>query len=414
MCGAVQTVLLMVLVGSYTVPCEPAWQYEPSCYQAELASAQWHQALTMCRTKGGYLATGDKEGELDSIVIPDSNNYWLGAKKLDTVGKFYWVESVSADDAKCITDADYKIDCGPWHVDQWDCEHTGCCWQPAAPRSVEPWCSYRDDVIITTEIPGLSSSQDVDCVAFGNSGLGAFNCYESRGIICESAQKCINPVDTNTRVSCGEVVNLTCPPGFRLNGDSVLMCTGGGNSGDFIGDWNGTASCEDIDECASSPCGSNGDCVDGVNSYTCNCRPGYNGADCGNDIDECASSPCGSNGDCVDGVDSYTCNCHPGYNGINCGNDIDECASSPCGSNGDCVDGVNSYTCNCQPGYSGINCGFDVSVDESRQQSGPSSLEILRKPYFCTACQQEFSFKHTEILTLNVTQTQTQSVFYDP
>ena len=31
----------------------------------------------------------------------------------------------------------------------------------------------------------------------------------------------------------------------------------------------------DIDECASGPCQNGATCVDGVNSYTCTCLPGY-------------------------------------------------------------------------------------------------------------------------------------------
>ena len=36
----------------------------------------------------------------------------------------------------------------------------------------------------------------------------------------------------------------------------------------------------DNDECASSPCQNGGACVDGVNSFACNCLPGYSGATC--------------------------------------------------------------------------------------------------------------------------------------
>ena len=41
------------------------------------------------------------------------------------------------------------------------------------------------------------------------------------------------------------------------------------------------------------------------------------------DIDECDSNPCQNDGQCVDGVNSYTCECSSGYSGINC--EISEC-----------------------------------------------------------------------------------------
>ena len=36
----------------------------------------------------------------------------------------------------------------------------------------------------------------------------------------------------------------------------------------------------DIDDCSPNPCQNGGACVDGINSFTCNCRPGYAGAKC--------------------------------------------------------------------------------------------------------------------------------------
>ena len=36
----------------------------------------------------------------------------------------------------------------------------------------------------------------------------------------------------------------------------------------------------DIDDCLSSPCYNGGTCVDGVNSYLCECLPGFNGTNC--------------------------------------------------------------------------------------------------------------------------------------
>ena len=36
----------------------------------------------------------------------------------------------------------------------------------------------------------------------------------------------------------------------------------------------------DINECISNPCQNGGKCTDGVNSYTCKCKPGYQGDNC--------------------------------------------------------------------------------------------------------------------------------------
>ena len=36
----------------------------------------------------------------------------------------------------------------------------------------------------------------------------------------------------------------------------------------------------DIDDCANPTCGNGGWCVDGVNSYSCNCSAGYTGERC--------------------------------------------------------------------------------------------------------------------------------------
>ena len=36
----------------------------------------------------------------------------------------------------------------------------------------------------------------------------------------------------------------------------------------------------DYDDCVGVTCQNGGTCVDGVNSYTCNCVAGYTGSDC--------------------------------------------------------------------------------------------------------------------------------------
>ena len=48
----------------------------------------------------------------------------------------------------------------------------------------------------------------------------------------------------------------------------------------------GLRSLADIDECASAPCQNGGTCVDKINSYLCQCAPGYTDLQCqtGEDI----------------------------------------------------------------------------------------------------------------------------------
>ena len=74
------------------------------------------------------------------------------------------------------------------------------------------------------------------------------------------------------------------------------------------------------------------------------------------DIDDCASSPCQNGGTCVDGINSYTCDCDLGFEGDNCETDIDDCVSRPCQNGGTCDDGINSFSCDCVPGYTGDRC----------------------------------------------------------
>eukprot|EP00058_Branchiostoma_floridae_P005497 XP_002590985.1 hypothetical protein BRAFLDRAFT_69464 [Branchiostoma floridae] len=77
------------------------------------------------------------------------------------------------------------------------------------------------------------------------------------------------------------------------------------------------ALCADFDECSSAPCRNGATCQDRVNSFTCQCAPGFTGTLC-EDIDECSSAPCQNEATCQDGVNSFTCQCAPGFTGTLC------------------------------------------------------------------------------------------------
>jgi len=76
------------------------------------------------------------------------------------------------------------------------------------------------------------------------------------------------------------------------------------------------------------------------NSITC-CL--CSGTLCEVNINECISSPCLNGGTCVDGVNSFLCQCVPGYYNYFCKSVLPLCYSSPC-VNGQCIDGLNRYS----------------------------------------------------------------------
>ena len=48
------------------------------------------------------------------------------------------------------------------------------------------------------------------------------------------------------------------------------------------------------------------------------CELGFTGANCEININECAGVNCSGNGVCVDGINSFTCNCDAGFRGALC------------------------------------------------------------------------------------------------
>lgn len=133
--------------------------------------------------------------------------------------------------------------------------------------------------------------------------------------------------------------------------------------------------CEvDLNDCVSDPCQNGGQCIDGIDSFRCDCsRTGYVGTLCDVNVDECqtAGGGCLHGGTCFDTYGTFTCVCLPGFGGDRCEEAINECASQPCGPGGTCVDQRNGrYECICPNGYAdatgtrcdapNIDCGGGV------------------------------------------------------
>jgi hypothetical protein len=115
--------------------------------------------------------------------------------------------------------------------------------------------------------------------------------------------------------------------------------------------------CANVDECATN----NGGCGEG---FACQDNAVVGQPPTCTNIDDCASAPC-QNGDCSDGVNSYSCSCDAGYEGTNCDINTDDCAGSPCQNGGACLDGLGSYACECAEGFEGVNCEIEIPTADA-------------------------------------------------
>ncbi len=112
--------------------------------------------------------------------------------------------------------------------------------------------------------------------------------------------------------------------------------------------------------CGSSlrnPCQNGGTCVDGNNSFTCNCSEArYQGQFCEIDGHFCDPNPCRNGGTCTNPGDAF-CLCPVGVTGRYCEVDENECDHAPCLNGAGCFNSYASYSCDCPSAeYTGKNC----------------------------------------------------------
>uniref|UniRef100_A0A8C3Y4C6 Fibulin 7 n=1 Tax=Catharus ustulatus TaxID=91951 RepID=A0A8C3Y4C6_CATUS len=170
--------------------------------------------------------------------------------------------------------------------------------------------------------------------------------------ICPQLAAPLNGRMLGRSLRVGHEVHFVCDAGFRLVGSETRACRHNRT-------WSGSQPfCRSIDDCSSNPCANSGTCVDGNQSYTCVCAPGWSGPSCQNWV-TLSNTSFSRQPRCAEGRSgSRRCSCDTGFQlqpGGVC-QDVDECQlyqSSPqtqiCLH--DCLNLPGSYRCLCPPGY---------------------------------------------------------------
>ena len=129
--------------------------------------------------------------------------------------------------------------------------------------------------------------------------------------------------------------------------------------------------------CSPDPCSPNGYCNSGTieqkfeqniyvspsGNYFCRCKPGFTGYNCQEMINNCINATCANGGFCINGVNSYSCDCPWPYSGRYCETKM-TCASKYCKNNSTCVEEYNhsikglTSKCLCKEGFEGTDCSI--------------------------------------------------------
>ena len=181
-----------------------------------------------------------------------------------------------------------------------------------------------------------------------------------------------------------ENAQLTDSRDYTLGSQATYACNEGfavGPSSSFeveclrTGFFSATSTCSNIDDCVSHSCGEQGHCVDGIDTYSCNCNSGFdpvvtNGETiCGDITNNCGTSACGGHGTCNDLANGYECVCEEGYVVQNPAADDRMCVARTCQITA--MDGVSAASANGLrfPESSVLECaeGFSVGDGGARQ-----------------------------------------------
>ncbi|XP_037922140.1 protein crumbs isoform X2 [Hermetia illucens] len=305
-----------------------------------------------------------------------------------------------------------------------DCKNSGHCKNPSEEYACEcspgyegDDCSLNIDECLTanctnnsTCIDGIASYSCV-CLPGYEGDLCEYEINECLSMPCHNGGACTdlvagfscNCTEEYAGPQCDILKLVTCDNNPCHNGST---CLDGYNS--TTGN-NFTCVCMpglqgpfcDMPFCKVQPC-KNGFCLSGepLQPPKCQCSIGYTGKYCEIEINECESQPCQNNGQCIDSIGSFECNCtNTGFNGVLCENDIDECVMEriSCGGKGLCINTRGSFKCQCPEDTCGPNCDqVDMCAYSDICQNGGVCIEDCKEfesDYICN-CTEEFTGKN--------------------
>eukprot|EP00795_Rhopilema_esculentum_P001758 gene1758-16242_t len=216
--------------------------------------------------------------------------------------------------ATCVDQVNsYNCTCRPgFYGDHCENETNECVPNPCVRSDcVDLVADYRCDCM--AGLTGKDCDHNIDdCASLPcqNSGnctdfVNGYNCTcvpGYTGVNCETdINECSPDSCRGNAYNCTDLSNgvyCNCKPGYR------------------------GLSCEiEIDYCTPNPCLYNSTCMN-VAAYTCNCTLGFSGSNCEINIDDCivrnGSLPCLNGGVCLDGINSFRCQCPITHTGQRC------------------------------------------------------------------------------------------------